>query len=227
MGFLKAFLPGQKLEPLRKQIADHYDCEKNYGGDYHLCLRYVIRDSSFGCNTRDLIDAFSEKTYAMNYAYPTDDLAFHGSDLIPLFMNNDVQTKPMLKGVGMSSTLDRLKWAPAIDDQVQPKFLSYFSSFAINGSLEGTNWPIVSTGENKLSNVMKVNATKPWPWKTDVTWQLVEDEQNSQDVCSFWHKIAEQIIKKMEGSEEEEDNIAVGEDVQEDVAEEDVAQQEL
>ncbi|KAM0189080.1 hypothetical protein ACHAPQ_010189 [Fusarium lateritium] len=227
MGFLVAFLPGQKLEPLRKRIADHYDCENNYGGDYHLCLRYVIRDSSFGCNTRDLIDAFSEKTYAMNYAYPTDDLAFHGSDLIPLFMNNDVQTKPMLNGVGMSSIIDRVKWAPAIDAQVQPKFLSYFSSFAVNGSLEGTDWPIVSTGENKLANVMKVNATKPWPWKTDVSWMLVEDEQNSQDVCSFWHKIAEEIMKKMGEGSKEEDNVDVGEEVQEDVAEENLAQEEL
>jgi carboxylesterase type B len=227
MGFLMAFLPGQKLEPLRKQIADHYDCEGNYGGDYHLCLRYVIRDSSFGCNTRDLIDAFSEKTYAMNYAYPTDDLAFHGSDLIPLFMNNDVQTRPMLNGVGMSSILDRVKWAPAIDSQVQPKFLSYFSSFAVNGSLEGTDWPIVSTGENKLSNVMKVNATNPWPWKTKVFWMLVEDEQNSQDVCSFWHKIAENIMEKMKEGSEEEVNVDGDGNAQEEVLEEDMGQDEL
>ncbi|KAM0343766.1 hypothetical protein ACHAPU_008193 [Fusarium lateritium] len=215
MDFLGRFLPGQKLEPLRKKIADHYDCENNYGGDYNLCLRYVIRDSSFTCNTRDLVDAFSGQAYAMNYAYPTDDLAYHGSDLIPLFMNSDVQTKPLLKGVGMSSYLDRVKWAPGIDNKVQPEFLRYLSSFAVNGSLEGTGWPVAVTGENKLSNVMKVNATKPWPWQTDVHWTLVEDEQNSRDTCSFWHEIAEGIMEKMKKGSEEDIDVDLNQDFEE------------
>ncbi|KAH7205043.1 hypothetical protein BKA60DRAFT_404462, partial [Fusarium oxysporum] len=65
------------LEPLRDQIGKHYDCKKNYGGDYNLYLRYVIRDASFTCNARDPIDSYSEKTYAMNYGFPSDKLAYH------------------------------------------------------------------------------------------------------------------------------------------------------
>ncbi|PNP85327.1 hypothetical protein FNYG_01344 [Fusarium nygamai] len=75
--FLETFLPRQSLEPLRDQIGKHYNCEKSYGGDYNLCLRYIIPDASFTYNTRDLIDSYTEKTYATYYGFPNDKLAYH------------------------------------------------------------------------------------------------------------------------------------------------------
>ncbi|KAF6515169.1 hypothetical protein HZS61_005075 [Fusarium oxysporum f. sp. conglutinans] len=64
-------------EYLTFSIGKHYDCEKSYGGDYNLCLRYIIPDASFTYNTRDLIDSCTEKTYATYYGFPNDKLAYH------------------------------------------------------------------------------------------------------------------------------------------------------
>ncbi|KAF5027024.1 hypothetical protein F66182_900 [Fusarium sp. NRRL 66182] len=202
--FLARFLPGAELESLREQIVDHYDCENNYGGDYNLCLRYIIRDASFTCNTRDLIDSYTEQTYAMNYGYPNDELAYHASDLIPLFKNNNVQTMLMLKALGMTG-VEAALWAPGMNNKVQERYLSYFASFALEGNTDScgnTDWPVVGRGGDKFSNVMKVNATRS-PLTTNVFWTLVEDEQNSQDRCVFWNRIAQGIMDQMKHTGED------------------------
>ncbi|KAK2686619.1 hypothetical protein QWA68_015892 [Fusarium oxysporum] len=73
---IETFLPSQSLEPLRDQIGKHHNCEKSYGGDYNLCLGYIIHDASFICNTRDLIDSYAEKTYAIYDGFSNDKLAY-------------------------------------------------------------------------------------------------------------------------------------------------------
>ncbi|KAJ3534189.1 hypothetical protein NM208_g7645 [Fusarium decemcellulare] len=217
--FLEMFLPGDSLTCVREKIADQYNCETKYKGDYNLCLRYVIRDSSFTCNTRDLIDSYKEQTYAMDYGYPNDDLAFHAADLVPLFMNNPLQIVPMLNFTGMTRA-EALKWAPAMEFQVQPRYLSYFASFALNGntnSLGNQDWKVVGREGPKFSNVMKVNATKSSRFHTDVYWNLVEDDQNSEERCSFWTGIAQSVMDLVGPDAEKEADVDVSEDVGEEL----------
>ncbi|KAF4500720.1 Cholinesterase [Fusarium agapanthi] len=88
-GFLTKFLLGETLAHMRTETAEHYDCVKNYGGNYNKFFRHIIRDASFTCNTRDLIYAYPQQACAMNYGFPKDSHAFHATDLIPLFGNVD------------------------------------------------------------------------------------------------------------------------------------------
>ncbi|KAF4466953.1 carboxylesterase family [Fusarium albosuccineum] len=217
--FLNMFLPGDNLRSVRGQIADQYNCNGTFKGNYSLCLRHVIRDSSFTCNTRDLIDSYTEQTYAMNYGYPNDDLAYHASDLIPLFKNSNIQTGKMLHVLGMTHK-EAAEWKRAINTKVQPRYLTYFASFALEGntnSLGSTDWPVVGRGEPKFSNVMKMNATKPDPFLTDVNWMLVDDDQNSEERCSFWTGIAQSVMDLMDPNAEKEADVDVSEDVEEEL----------
>ncbi|UPK90245.1 hypothetical protein LCI18_001180 [Fusarium solani-melongenae] len=85
-----AFSQSDSYAPLRTKIANQYNCVRDYKGDYNLCLRHVIRDAYFTFNTRDLLDSYPEQAYAMNYGFPNDKLAYHATDLIPLFANVDI-----------------------------------------------------------------------------------------------------------------------------------------
>ncbi|EEU39938.1 uncharacterized protein NECHADRAFT_79670 [Fusarium vanettenii 77-13-4] len=137
-GFLTKFLPGESYGPLRKKIADQYNCVKDYGGDYNLCLRHVIRDASFTCNTRDLLDAYPKQAYAMNYGFPNDDLAYHATDLVPLFANLDIrgQIFVMFWRVFKYPLKEANHWALQLRSIVIPTYLRYFSSFARYGNTD-------------------------------------------------------------------------------------------
>lgn len=164
---------------------------KDYDGDYNLCLRHVIRDASFTCNTRDLLDSYPEQAYAMNYGFPNDSLAYHATDLIALFANVDVwlQIAGMYK-FGFNFTLsDATKLGLELRKTVKKPYMEYFSSFARYGNTNGTGnggWPVVNGSGQRFSNVIKPSADG---------WKLVEDDQNSKDTCDFWHGIAQDIMK--------------------------------
>ncbi|KAF5626998.1 carboxylesterase family [Fusarium sp. NRRL 52700] len=192
-GFLAKFLPGEKLAELRTEIAEQYDCVKNYGGNYKKCLRHIIRDASFTCNTRDLIDAYPQQAYAMNYGFPNDSHAFHATDLIPLFGNVNFprQIATMFeKGFDYSKD-EAKKLASSLNTTVIKPYLQYLSSFAVYGNTNAngtgdTGWPVVDRSGPLFSNVMRPNAS---------TWSLVTDDQNSKDTCDFWRqKIAAAIM---------------------------------
>ncbi|KAF4990586.1 hypothetical protein FGRMN_8401 [Fusarium graminum] len=189
--FLDKFLPGQKLTPIRTEIANMYDCEKDFGGDYNMCLRHVIRDASFTCNTRDLLDAYPGQAYAMNYGFPNDTLALHASDLVPLFTNIDVfgETVTMIKTVLNCTESEARKLAKQLRSTVRDRYLGFFGSFALYGNTDKNGegdkgWPVVDGSENLFSNVMK---------PTSEGWSLVEDDQNAKDVCAFWRGIAQNL----------------------------------
>ncbi|KAI8677529.1 COesterase domain-containing protein [Fusarium sp. Ph1] len=189
-GFLTKFLPGDSYAPLRTRIANHYNCVRDYKGDYNLCLRHVIRDASFTCNTRDLLDSYPDQAYAMNYGFPNDALAYHATDLVPLFANVDIwgQIATMFV-VGFNYSIPAAaEWGRQLRSTVIKPYLRYFSSFARYGNTNGTGdrgWPVVNGSGQLFSNVIKPSAKG---------WKLVEDDQNSKDTCAFWHSIAQDIM---------------------------------
>ena len=125
----------------------------------------------------------------------------------------------MLIALGMTA-LEAATWRPAINTQVQPRYLSYFASFALKGntnSLGSTDWPVVGRGGAEFSNVMKMNATKPDLFQTKVDWMLVDDDQNSEERCSFWNGIAQSVMDLMGPNVEKEADVDVSEDVEEEL----------
>ncbi|RSL48983.1 hypothetical protein CEP54_012650 [Fusarium duplospermum] len=106
--FLAIFLPGLKTQ--QDAIKKQYDCQNRFSGNYSLCLRAIIQDASFTCNTRDFIQSYNNQTYAMNYGFPDDNLAYHASDLVASFTNYEPQAIFMLTKLGMKP-LAEAKWA--------------------------------------------------------------------------------------------------------------------
>ncbi|KAK7414164.1 hypothetical protein QQX98_006950 [Neonectria punicea] len=211
--FLTKFLPGESLAPLRTKIANQYNCVKNYKGDYNICLRHVIRDASFTCNTRDLLDSYPQQAYAMNYGFPNDDLAYHATDLVPLFANVDVpgQIVAMFWRAFKYPLLAANKWALQLRSKIIPTYLQYFSSFARYGNTNGTGnpgWPVVNGSGLLFSHVMKPSSDG---------WNLVEDDQNSKDACGFWHSIAQDIMHPQAHSGWKAEDVDMDTDVQEEL----------
>lgn len=130
----------------------------------------------------------------MNYGFPTDDLAFHASDLVPLFVNNYIiQTIPMLRVLGMT-LYQATSWASTLRKNIAPTFLGYFASFALTGttnSLGNSGWPVVNATGPEFTNVIK-------PSKDG--WNLSKDDQNSKYMCSFWNSIAQTVMTAQGGT---------------------------
>ncbi|KAI8679046.1 COesterase domain-containing protein [Fusarium keratoplasticum] len=212
-GFLTKFLPGESYAPLRTKIANQYNCVKDYKGDYNLCLRHVIRDASFTCNTRDLLDSYPQQAYAMNYGFPNDALAVHATDLVPLFANVDIWGQIAAMFVkGFNYTIPAAaEWGRQLRSTVIKPYLRYFSSFARYGNTNGTGdggWPVVNGSGQLFSNVMKPSAKG---------WKLVEDGQNSKDTCAFWHSIAQDIMQPQPHPGWKMENADMDTDVQEEL----------
>ncbi|KAI8721396.1 COesterase domain-containing protein [Fusarium sp. LHS14.1] len=186
------FTPDSEMyAPLRTKIANKYNCVRDYGGDYNLCLRHVIRDASFTCNTRDLLDSYPKQAYAMNYGFPNDDMAYHATDIVPLFANLDKKGQIFIIfwRVFKYPFKKAQDWALQLRSDIIPIYRGYFSSFARYGNTNGTGdlgWPVVNGSGSLFSNVMKPSANG---------WNLVEDDQNSKDTCAFWNIIAQNIMK--------------------------------
>lgn len=190
--FLNDFLPGPSLENERTAIKKQYNCTADYDGDFHKCLADIIRDSMFTCNTRDLFEAYQDKSYMMRYEFPFAEYAFHATDLLPLYMNNEQEVADILEKLGERGKL----YAQMLDDKIPNTYKKYFASFALSGDPnEGLSapelpWPVADGSTDALSDVMNVN----WGlFGLLKEFRLVEDNQNKKSACSFWTEIAENI----------------------------------
>ncbi|KAH6949434.1 Alpha/Beta hydrolase protein [Fusarium avenaceum] len=214
-GFLDKFLPGQELTSVRAKIAKQYNCTADFKGDYNLCLRQVIRDASFTCNTRDLLDAYPKQAYAMNYGFPNDSLAYHASDLIPLFADAGMRGEiaAMIRTILRCSVPEAFKWANKLRDTIRKPYLGYFASFAVYGNTDSdgkgdTEWPVVDGSGELFSQVMKPSQNG---------WDLVQDEQNSKKACDFWRKRAQDLMPQSGSSGWNLEEVDFDEDVQEEL----------
>ncbi|KAF6802845.1 carboxylesterase family protein [Colletotrichum sojae] len=194
--FLAEFLPGDKLSGIRDQIREQYDCESHYDGNFTNCLKEVIQDSSFTCNTRDLFEAYPDRSYMMEYAFPSDSLAYHASDLVPLFANNVDQVLGLLSKVMRSKILAKL-YAKVLEGLVATKYKAYFASFALTGDPNAMDqnprlfWPVADGGKDELSDVLRVSR----PGLIRPAFRLTSDDQNTIKTCEFWNGIARQIME--------------------------------
>ncbi|KAF9874688.1 acetylcholinesterase [Colletotrichum karsti] len=198
--FLATFFPGDKLSNVRDQIRQQYSCADHHHGNYTTCLKEIIQDSSFTCNTRDLFDSYPDRSYMMEYAYPLRILAYHASDLIPLFSNNVQQVLDLLSKVLKSKILAKL-YAKVLEGLVATRYKAYFASFALSGdpnNLEDTArlfWPIADGNQDELTDVLQVRA----PGLLHSAFRLTSDDQNSRKRCEFWNNIAKEVMGTEEG----------------------------
>ncbi|KAH7018049.1 Carboxylesterase [Microdochium trichocladiopsis] len=204
--FLESFLPGSGAADQRAAIKKRYACRINFLGDWNKCITTVIRDASFTCNTRDLFSAYPDKTYMMRYAFPTKDLAHHGSDMAPLFTNNATEAYHMLTKNGMNETDATLYSAFLYFNRIPLAYKVYFASFAASGGDpnvlqqqgKAPTWPLADGSDGDfMKDVMTVRMAN---WEESAFVTDVEDRQNAKGTCEFWTGVAGAIAGSGGGS---------------------------
>lgn len=144
-------------------------------------VKDFVRDSSFTCNARWLTEAFSGKTYNLQYSVTP---GWHATDLIPLFALDEYFSigdfsVPLIPGIG--------GFAKA--------YQSYLTSHARSGDPNryralinippAINWPQPgSLSDENLSNVLSA-------W--DLGFKTVTDTQMPKSHCDFMRSVAAAI----------------------------------
>ncbi|KAK8877740.1 Secreted lipase [Apiospora arundinis] len=193
--FIDRAFPGPSLEPQRGAIRAKYDCDAQYRGDYASCLRQVIQDVVFVCNTRHLFEAYPSRSYMMSYGFHNETTAVHGTDLFPLFMNSRAEGAAALEGA-LGPELAGF-YAKLLELDVRKKYQSYFASFARFGNpnslvlMPKPFWWLAQGGQDKLRRVMRAE----FRLLLD-DFYTFQDKQNTLDTCSFWTDMANKIHKK-------------------------------
>ncbi|KAI1473461.1 alpha/beta-hydrolase [Daldinia eschscholtzii] len=192
--FLENFLPGPDLEPSRDAIKQRYNCKETYTGNFYACLQDIVRDASFTCNTRDLYESYPQVSHMMEYSFPFEFLAFHASDLYPLFTNSAEELITILEssiGNDNATIYANLLYGLKIPDI----YKNYFASFAITGNPnEGLQppdkwWVVADGSDDLLSNVMYVTADLIF----GNSFRNGTDHQNSKSSCLFWAELANEL----------------------------------
>ncbi|KAK9445378.1 carboxylesterase family protein [Metarhizium brunneum] len=133
--YLAEFLPGDALDPQRSLIEQEYDCQAVFDGDFQACAGAVIEHLFITCNTRYLADAYPDKTYAMQYAFPLDQFASHGVDLIPLFANDFEEAKAFLLALDLEGITEQMAeiYAGWLTHAVTLTYQGFYASFDVSG----------------------------------------------------------------------------------------------
>jgi carboxylesterase type B len=191
--YLAEFLPGKALEPQRAAVKEKYDCKNNPLG-YRICVAGIVAHAVFTCNTRDLVTAHPNNTYVMEYQFPFDGAAFHGTDLIPEFTSTVEEAATLMNKSGLPLELASLLAQP-LTNQVSFRFHTYLTSFALYGEpnllSRGPYWPQVSTDGDAFENVMQARAAIT----ADGAWGTITDKKSTKNICSFWKGIAKEVSK--------------------------------
>jgi len=148
----------------------------------------LVRDSSFTCNARTILDAFSTAgvpAYAMQYSITP---GWHATDLLPTFWSDGLGSSPL----GLA-----LEVAVPIFSSFANKYKSYLTSFVRAGdpneyrdrsilSIPWTiEWPEVSNAgqtntAQQFGNVLNAG---------DLGFSLINDDQDERDPCDFWKEV--------------------------------------
>ena len=136
----------------------------------------------------------------MEYAFPFEKFAFHGSDLLPLFVTQKAEIKalllklkPNLKPIYVNA------YADALITWIGPRYRDYFASFAVYGNPNQINpfinWPVATQSGGLYTNVLQARL----PALLKKAFGLLDgDQQNGQSRCAFWTKLAGNITAQME-----------------------------
>ncbi|KAK8132125.1 Carboxylesterase [Apiospora kogelbergensis] len=194
--FVDRAFPGPSLDPQRAAIRAQYDCEAHYNRNYTECLREVIQDVVFVCNTRHLFEAYPAHSYMLSYGFHNATTAVHGTDLFPLFMNSKAEGTAAL-APALGPKLAKF-YAGLLERDVRKDYQGYVASFARHGNpnqlgpLLKPRWNLAQGGQDRLGRVMRAQ----YRFGLNNDFRPFEDEQNSLDTCSFWTRMANEINAK-------------------------------
>jgi carboxylesterase type B len=220
--FVEVFLPGSAVTAQRQKIRQRYDCTQSpFSGNFKACIGAVIQDAFFTCNTRNLFNAYPTVSRMLSYSFPLPKLAYHASDLIPLFMNDRDEAERLLRKVGLSK-FQAMFYVTSLDQIVSPIYQNYLASFAVSSNpnsnvgglpslLDLTDWPVAEGDGNELSKVLQVRFSFG-----QEPFVLFSDGQNTKATCDFWTDIAKGIVSLAEvggGQENFVDQMPLGSDL--------------
>lgn len=191
--FLKEFLPGSALAPQRNAIKEKYNCKRDYLS-YRVCVAAIIAHGVFTCNTRDLATAYPDNTWMMEYEFPGEGFAYHGSDLVPEFMTSEEEAKAMLIALGIEENMAGF-FANSLNNLIRYPYQNYFASFGAYGEPNTIPnqrfWPNVDGSGDEFADVLQAKLG----WTSALSFSLTSDKKNSKAICSFWQGIAKDIVK--------------------------------
>ncbi len=189
--FLHLTFPGDKLQPIRDAIDNHYP-SASYGNQ-KARLRKVLQDSTFVCNTRQLYDAYKGKIYVMQYNFPP---ATHGSDLLASTWHSGVDVADLLKAFIRNVPEIVVNIIESVVVPFATIYERYFASHALHGDPNEFNnrhsisWEISDDDGTTITNALKAglisNSENPF-------FSIDSDLESATTNCDFWNKVAKDI----------------------------------
>lgn len=196
--FVDDYLPEPQLVPLRAAIETMYPAQgPPYNGDQRARAGAVIRDSVFTCNTRQIYEAYKNRSiglYMMQYDFlASKNAALHGSDLLPSFWNGEMDTAKMFEALlhidptpaqAAAWAFDHLGYAPA--------YQSYFASHAVSGDPNSARrwntkpWNNATDNGLEVTDVMETHFSVVFNYFDGTT----VDHINTRASCDFWTEMA-------------------------------------
>lgn len=137
-------------------------------------VKTFIGDSTFYCNTRSLLDAFSKRSYALRYSRRT---GIHGADVLADFYDPNSTMSPIIEvmdpGFGRFATT------------FQSALLSHArtgdpNALSTKNNTLAVHWPLARPQGNGYSDVLNAGENG---------FTLVDNDQVPQDRCRFWSRI--------------------------------------
>lgn len=234
--FLEEVFRGDQYGEVRQKIVKQYPSSKYK--DQIARAAAVITDRSFTCNTRFIMNYYIQKAaipvYAMDYAVLSRwGGAVHGTDLLPLFANKDMNYTKLIQCVADIPEFEAKAANKLIHDIYAGGMQRAFTNHAIYGDPNHKNaagdspidsqWsPATIDGCSKpadsnqcVRNLMKPHAPLN-PWGKYWGDNAGPDLQTSDDICQFWDAISQEVSSishaKVAVETETSDDAGVGTD---------------
>ncbi len=204
--FLNEVFTGSAYVEIRKQISQRYPLAAYL--DQVARAAAVIRDSSFTCNTRYIIDTYlsaGTKVYAMDYAlFSQYNASTHASDLLPDFSSPAANSRPVLECIAKVTGIKLTAAVWYVQSRTAPRMQQYFTDHAIwsdpnhNIGWSEYHWRAAKTEQCEqcsegtgVWNLLKPEDNVLSVWSNNAG----ADSQTPSRVCDFWSSIAKQVIK--------------------------------
>ncbi len=190
--FLGLAFPGQALVSLRQSIETKYPSIA-YDNNQKKRTRTVLRDSTFVCNNYQVYKAYknASEIYAARYEIPP---AQHGSDLLPIIWNQDLDISNLIKVVAPTIP----DWLTDVLENIwvflAKRYQTYFAGHALSGDPNyliggrGLKWEVTTDDGQELTNSMKIGLIYTNP--EHPFYHLGSDIQVSASNCDFWNSVA-------------------------------------
>jgi carboxylesterase type B len=139
-----------------------------------------VRDSSFTCNTRRIIEAYGDDSvWSMQYSVTP---GYHGTDILPTFYDSSISLDSFAEDVAFALV--------PLFALLSTSYQSYLTSYAITGD-PNTNrnkllfptiqWNHPDSSGEQVTGVLDVE---------DTQFASVTDTQNEKTPCDFWVQVA-------------------------------------